>query len=184
MKRLKKIFGLLLVVSVFAFGSVKSELKKDEYGKYSGSATLKIVARGRIVKPVSTEMLVISSDSEDINSIEFRHNGLKEGENKITSKKITAQILEKDENGNYIVAKRKGEIIAKLENKEKANEIVNIDKDLKNLEGKSIAKVSYNLKEKNTLNSYVGEVTSDLRIKDTAKGNFIDNSMAVAIVVR
>lgn len=182
-KIMKKIVAILMVVmNIVALGAVKSELKKDSNGRYSGSASLKLVARGRIVKPVSTEMLVINSGEN--NSIEFNHKGLKGGESKESKGKFTAQILEKDENGNYVVAKNRSEITAKLVDRESLADINNSERAIKNLEGKDVAKVAYGLKETGNKNGYTGEISSKLLVGKENKGIFIDNSTAVAILVK
>ena len=179
---MKKIIGLLFLVSVFVFGSVKSELKKDEYGRYSGSASLKLVARGRIVKPVSTEMLVI--DFGDSDSLEFNHKELKTGVNEGKKGKVTAQILEKNEKGEYVVAKNRSEITAKLVDRESLADINNSERTVKDLEGKDIAKVAYGLKNNGNKDGYVGEISSKVMVDKGSKGVFIDNSTAVAILVK
>lgn len=179
---MKKIVLLMMMMSMVAFGGVKSELKKDENGRYSGSATLSIVARGRIVNPVSTKMLVISSENND--SLELSHKGVKEGESNIVKEKFNAQILEKNEKGEYVVSKERKNIVAKLVDKENMTEIANSEREVKNLEGKNVAKVSYGLKNKSNKNGYIGEISSKVIADKNSNGVFIDNSAAIAILVK
>lgn len=180
---MKKVLGILMIMmNIIVLGAVNSELQKDSNGNYSGSATLKLVARGRIVRPVSTEMLVINSGENNL--IEFKHKELKEGEIKESKEKIMAQILEKDEKGSYIVAKNKGKITARLIDKESLVEVDNNERTLKNLVGKDIAKVTYGLKEIENKNGYSGEISSKVIVGKENKGVFVDNFTTVEILIR
>lgn len=179
---MKKVVLLMMMIGVVAFGAVKTELKQGADGKYSGSATLQIVARGRVVKPVSTKMLVIGSGESD--SLEFSHSGIKEGESRVNKEKVVAQILERDTQGQYVISKDKKNITAKLVDKETRVETSKNEKEIKSLDGKNIAKVCYDLKSNDVKNGYVGEVSSKVTANKESKGVFLDNSTAVAILVK
>lgn len=178
---MKKVLLMMMMVSMVAFGA-KTELKKDINGRYSGSASIKLIARGRIVKPVSTEMLVIGFGDSD--SLEFNHKELKTGVNEGKKGKVAAQILEKNEKGEYVVAKNRSEITAKLVDRESLADINNSERTVKDLEGKDIAKVAYGLKNNGNKDGYVGEISSKVMIAKESRGVFIDNSTAVAILVK
>lgn len=178
---IKKVLMIMMMVSMVAFGA-KTELKKDANGRYSGSTSLKLVTKGRIVQPVSTEMLVIEFGDSD--SLEFNHKELKVGVNEGKKGKITAQILEKNVNGEYVVVKNKSEITAKLVDRESLADINNSERTVRDLEGKNIAKVAYGLKNNGNKDGYVGEISSKVIVDKESKGVFIDNSTAVAILVK
>lgn len=173
---------LMLVLSVGALGAVKTELKKDENGRYSGSATLRLVARGRIVNPVSTKMLVISSENNS--SIELKHKDIKSDKNNVSKGEFSAQILEKNEKGEYVISDTKKSIAAKLIDKENMKEVANKEREVKNLIGENVGEISYTLKDSGTNSDYNGEIISKVIARGSSKGVFVDNSTAVAILVK
>lgn len=173
----KIVIGLMLgIISVLSFGKIESELTKDEYGKYSGSASLQLVARGRIVEKPKYEILVIETEGKD-SAIELLHKDVKNGKKQVLTQQFKATIFEKDENGNLIVSKNNNKISSELVNENGKEDIM-----VQNLQGENIGKIEYTLSGKEVKNeAYIGTITSTLVVDENNNGNFIEKSTNIKI---
>lgn len=182
----KIVVCLMLVMGVTIFGAIEKKLVKNENGSYSGSATLQLVARGRIVKKPVKQMLVINEVTENgaINSeLEFQHKGLKEGKENVLNKKIKTEILEEGKDGKMSPIKLDNKVIAKIID-ENNNVIAGKNIDIKTLDGAEIGKVTYNLKNRKQKDrENIQEITSKVRINSKKSGNFIDKSATLVVAI-
>lgn len=168
----------MLMANVLALGAVESKLSQDENGRYSGSASLQLVATGIIVERPKTSVLVIKSENGD-SAVNLSHKNIKNGDVGVTKEKFVATVYERDTDGNLVISKEKVDISSKLVSEVSQNEVA-----VQNIKGQEVGKVSYKLAEnKKNKNSYVGEVTSKLMASNNNNGNFIDRSTNIEVMV-
>ena len=90
----KIIFISIFLINILSFAKVTQELNVDEKGNFSGSASLQLVAKGKIVEKPNKVFFVI--DENDRNNFIFHVYEDGNQKNLISTKnKITTQMTEK-----------------------------------------------------------------------------------------
>lgn len=182
MKKMLSTILLMFSLSVVIFGA-KGELE-NKNGKYSGSTSIGLVVRGRIVDRIPQSMLVLNiEDGSGISSdtINFMHEEVESNEERKSKGKFIAQIYRENKYGEMKLVNLDRNIRAEIltVNNEKSSERV-----LKNVNGNEIGKISYELGKSKILNNkYEGEVVNKVAISNDKKGVFIDNNSSLKIVI-